>query len=882
MVENVNAKRETKSVGGGSSLASPFHRREGATTFCMQWLNKLDDVLDRGLYPPRTQTAGEGNEESHENEADEQQVMEEELFAETPTRLEDQKTHLAVEISNTKSVSPLPGTPQRKHTSPTGNQPATPAIVGSKTLTNSSGSNPQSSSSLPGSFRRTPRSQQRPRHRTTQSNGDLDNAQAATSDCDSHAKTCPGEETVKEEGVPSTPPSIHRDTTWKSGPETPSRSTQTAVLESKQISIAEKPSKMPLPNTPGSISRRPGRRRKRSIQARESDKDEDAASEKGVIDEKFSNDNILEMAREQFSQETQNGNGEAQSENGSQKMDYFKSYQSKACGPDGSLQSSVQTDKSEYEVASEDDEGEHDTNDGPRESSENEVEPIRARTTSMHSIELEDKDSSPKFSLTAKSLEVAVRQDQRVQASFQEETTQVNQQVPISDADSVSKEISFPDSSTLSAPGNGIPLEVRFLSEFEVTKKHKDWFTEQTVGPWDDRLNCRGVVFVKVLRAQRLPCSVGSVVHAVFSLKPWHGRVKSRKTRSFVGPSDKNGVCVEWKEEDCKPIAMTHAYSSSSSPLPSMELRLVMSSLGVLGFTMCTLSLSCEFLLQQPLVPHRQWFLTVGEGTKGDPPLIEIEAVFEPSDPLNRVAPPLVSETEAVSPEVSSGVSQMSQMGSRGAVRIDDTSQAEMSASRSSFHLLGNSASQKPHFLKRKTYYTPAICCVCQKSIRSGFSSSHSFTCELCHVDCCDDCRLSVDVELACCSNAAAEAVSNSVQTKLSMQSLLSVVAPEKESLEEATSVLEAEGGKSRVSSEADDQIMKNGIGKLSLKNIDASIFQHPMSPLIDVAKQKENPSQIGNYYVRVTCSQNGNSGRTALVQASSRPHFDALVDLAV
>jgi hypothetical protein len=53
-----------------------------------------------------------------------------------------------------------------------------------------------------------------------------------------------------------------------------------------------------------------------------------------------------------------------------------------------------------------------------------------------------------------------------------------------------------------------------------------------------------------------------------------------------------------------------------------------------------------------------------------------------------------------------------------------------------------------------------------------------AWRCEACSVDCCNDCRLQVDVQLPCGSDAAMAAVKDAIQNRMTVEKLLNAVAP--------------------------------------------------------------------------------------------------------
>ena len=60
----------------------------------------------------------------------------------------------------------------------------------------------------------------------------------------------------------------------------------------------------------------------------------------------------------------------------------------------------------------------------------------------------------------------------------------------------------------------------------------------------------------------------------------------------------------------------------------------------------------------------------------------------------------------------------------------------------------------------------------------SGLWTQIALRCEVCKVDCCDDCRLQVDIQLPCESDVAVKAVDDAIQNRLTFDKLLNVIAP--------------------------------------------------------------------------------------------------------
>jgi hypothetical protein len=459
-------------------------------------------------------------------------------------------------------------------------------------------------------------------------------------------------------------------------------------------------------------------------------------------------------------------------------------------------------------------------------------------------------------------------------------------------------------------PSQAIPQNVEFRSEFEVDRLFASWEDDlDGTSPFEAyplrHLNCYGIVHVRVLRAQRLPCSVGSNVQAVVSLKPWKGRVRTEKSRTFSGQPTSSGVCAQWDEDESSPISMVHAYSSEESPVPSIQVALVFNPLGVFEFTMCSLTVSCRSLMRAPLIPKRQWLVTrLQEQKDGSPsasaiddrfPLIQIEAMFEPAESIKRGPPNPADDLEV---ESTASVDR--------SLVEDDTSQPPPSQESNpksqreksfrsdvSFSLDSRRKGEtkpvpsKPHLLRLTKFWTPANCCVCNRSISSVIWTKKAYHCEECGVDCCSDCQLHVDIQLSCGSDLAQRAVAKSIQNTLTLINIMNVLAPVDESvhgkLEEETAPPSASPvskdkrtiitSSSRVNEEG------RGIGTLKLDFVQAHLFEDHLSAETERnfdIDRKGARFRSGDYYVRIAWTGSEKTARTRTIQGTGRPRFES------
>jgi hypothetical protein len=193
------------------------------------------------------------------------------------------------------------------------------------------------------------------------------------------------------------------------------------------------------------------------------------------------------------------------------------------------------------------------------------------------------------------------------------------------------------------------------------------------------------------------------------------------------------------------------------------------------------------------------------------------------------------------------------------------------------------------HLLRVKTYYTPATCCICRRSLMSGIWKTVALQCEVCKVDCCDDCRLQVDVQLPCGSEKAQIAVSQSLQHRWTLDKLLHAIAPF-ENTKEAAAAAENEissvrdgifGFASSKSNTATSTPAERGIGTMRFHFIRAHILDEHLPPETDpltIPDATQLRVRPGDYYVRVSWNENTQSTfRTqTIMQSTGRPRLDS------
>lgn len=572
-----------------------------------------------------------------------------------------------------------------------------------------------------------------------------------------------------------------------------------------------------------------------------------------------------------------------------------------------------------------------------------------------------------------------------------------------------------------------VPQHVDCNSGFEIEDKLlSDWREDGLANSNDfNYKDCYGIIHVRILRSQRLSCPVYSDVHAIVSLPPWTGRIRSKATKAFSGPDaslgsedgDKNmlgsaihsGVCAVWDEDRVPSLSMIHDAMSSDADtaqtVPSIKLELAFCPLGIsfVELSMCSLTVSCRRLLQNPNVSIRQWFLAdssadqntskatqtqknlqTNEKQESEPlitksssyddsmsiasihiddsndshhslsyrfPIIEIEAMFEPLDLSSskdegRDSPNLLgvdNEEQEYAKEKTSEQDHFisaSRKNDSFSINADDNASYATKLSiaehrfprtplsperptnvRGSASFSGDTGSvstqsfskietsKKQHLFRTITYWTPAVCCVCKKNIMIGLWSSKAFHCEECNIDCCMDCRLHVDIQLPCGSAAAAQARTDSIQSKLTVENIMSVVAPvvgvDPKSIEQHSQRITANVNEFlSIPSESDltpqaknisssnDIVRPNpdnqkntnrGVGVMKLNFIRAHVLKNAMpletepSEIVNFDGENSAKFRSGDYYIRVTWTGSDKSARTQTVQSSGgRPKFRA------
>jgi C2 domain len=377
-------------------------------------------------------------------------------------------------------------------------------------------------------------------------------------------------------------------------------------------------------------------------------------------------------------------------------------------------------------------------------------------------------------------------------------------------------------------------------------------------------MNCLGVFHVRALAAQKLPCPVGSAVQLTATLQPWNGKVRAEPAIAFEHKS----VCVKWDSlNDASLCSMVHAWNSNTTPIPKIKVELVFKPLKVVEFTMCSLTLSCKPLMAQPGKWKKQWCqaslpasLQKARSNKRDhTPLLLIEAAFFP-------APNPDDDRER--DDIDSTYESLTQAG-----RMEDGSSL-----RSTFH---HRVKDKAHLLKLVSIWIPSRCAACKRSL-IGWNGA--YRCEACNIDCCQDCQLQIDLQVPCGSLLAKTAVDKSLRKKVSIENILTTLAPVDEKYELRLLLQENNQTLKMPASELERDMItvyeSQSIGKVRINVLEACLFDAPLPmetpPKVVFDESNARNLRYGDYYVRVSCLGSDSFNRTRTIQSTYKPRFDS------
>src|SRR6056300_935562 len=189
-----------------------------------------------------------------------------------------------------------------------------------------------------------------------------------------------------------------------------------------------------------------------------------------------------------------------------------------------------------------------------------------------------------------------------------------------------------------------------------------------------------------------------------------------------------------------------------------------------------------------------------------------------------------------------------------------------------------NVVSTKPHLLRVRSFWGPAWCAVCSKVITTGWMQG-SFECEACHIYCCRDCQLQVDIRIPCGSELSTIAVKNAQKYQVSLGQIMTTLAPHQENGTKAVDG-SAPGDKTNLDAVRDNQEQARemkGIGILNIRVIKACLFDktHPSETEPNAIFEADSSNlRNGDHYVRVSWLGSRDSKRTKTVLQASKPVF--------
>lgn len=452
-------------------------------------------------------------------------------------------------------------------------------------------------------------------------------------------------------------------------------------------------------------------------------------------------------------------------------------------------------------------------------------------------------------------------------------------------------------------------------SDFKFALPLPDWDDGK---PFDSSLNCYGVVYVRLLCVQRLPCPVGSSVCAAVSLPPWQGRVRTHRTAAFLSSFD-HGVCVRWDQNtNAGFCSMVNAWNSEESPVPSIRVDVMFSPLGMglFDFTMCSLVLPCQILMKSPGTWKEQWCQTsVQENANGGTdfekiPLVKLEAMFAPGNEgrsrLNQSTPiprPRLKdqpdmtteepETEELLPSSTTSepnVPEILKSAEEEEVEVEedaeedaeeDVNDEEEDDDEKTIEDVNHDETfeSQPHLLQVESFWIPATCGVCSKVI---YGRNAGFHCEACSIQCCPDCRLHVDLQIPCGSEAARIVAEKSISNKMSVDNILSIVAPDEAFAQKKTEEMTSDDGSVQSTKSSGFKFTSKGgaIGRLKLDFVRACLFDRNMpadsDPHMVFGEKSSQKLRVGDYYARISLLNSHKTARTRTLQSTGMPNFDA------
>lgn len=411
-------------------------------------------------------------------------------------------------------------------------------------------------------------------------------------------------------------------------------------------------------------------------------------------------------------------------------------------------------------------------------------------------------------------------------------------------------------------PPKNIDVMEQDIADIDIDVPLPDWNLSDV--SFHPSMNCPGVVQVRALAAQKLPCPVGSTVQLAVSLLPWNGKVRGEPAVSF----GKNSVWVKWDAlSEAAGCSMVHPWNSQDTPVPTIKMELLFKPMKLLEFKMCFLELSCKPLLAQPGVWKKQWCQTTVSSKEQQQvsladhtPLMLVEAAFFPA-----------SHDEEDEAEKDDEISFLENATSAA----PSTRHDEGSSLKSANFLRGKN---RAHLLKLHSLWRPADCALCKRSL---IGWKRAYRCEACNIDTCVDCQLQIDIQIPCGTSLAKNAVDTSIQRKMTLENMLATIAPvddkyEKKVWDQPQNSKKAERGYDEgLPSES------RGIGQFRIQVLQAFVFETPLPVETDPSAVFDESMRInlrrGDYYARVSCLGCSAFNRTRTIQNTAKPKFDSI-----
>lgn len=416
-----------------------------------------------------------------------------------------------------------------------------------------------------------------------------------------------------------------------------------------------------------------------------------------------------------------------------------------------------------------------------------------------------------------------------------------------------------------------------------------------SVSEFHPSMNCHGVFHIRLIRGQHFPCTPKSTIQTIISLPPWKGKIKAPSGQTYKGPSTA-GTCFRWSNQDSMNenaeestcFSMIHTYNNEQTPVPTIMIQVKDVSYSMFEKDLFYIPLCCKPLMKRPCVWRRRWCIAdsingkrrnldtvhnecVMENTFRDMtmPLILLEAVFEPTN-FSDAHPKSVQfneydRTEVLAPDESS---YFSESPNRRHVTFSEVSSVSSSTAGISIPTLGRKGlSSAPHLFRIASTWKPGHCSVC--SVSTGLWSRY-YQCEVCGLDCCNDCQLRVDLELPCGSEAAEIKVKQAKESKITFRRVMAILAP----------IGEEEQTKNTNMPSPKEAVETKTVGILKLQVHRAVLFQRTFSAdidIVDMYKIRDRWSRVGDYYIRISWSDgDGDNKRTKTVFQTSSPIFES------